>query len=516
MDRRLRGVLAAVIALALAVGFCSCRRAVAVRDELRVAIPQSPLSLDPRLATDAEGDKIASLLCDGLFTRDEHLELVPAIAERYEQLSDRSYRFWIREGIRFHDGAPLSAADVAFTYRSMIDGSIASPFAAAFERVRAMEVEGPLVLRVDLAEPYAPFLSQLTRGIVSQQAALKAGRAFSTMPVCAGPYRLERFEADRAIALEAFPAYFGKAPKARRLLFEVIKDDNVRVLKLLRGDIDLVQNGIPRMLLANLLTAQALAMKEGAGTVMTYLGMNLADPVLANPKVRRAIALAIDRDAIIAHRFAGFAEKANSILAPSGWAADTGLPQIPYDPARAKELLDEAGFRDPDGDGPGARLALTTKTSTSKERIDIARMIAHQLAQVGIEVRVVPYEWGTFYRDIRKGNFQLYTLSWVGIVDPDIFYEAYGSEQEPPAGLNRGHYRNPEVDALVRAGRSELDQQKRKAIYAEVQRILLEDLPSVPLWYEKNVVVYRKGLAGVWLRPDASYRPFVDVEVREP
>jgi peptide/nickel transport system substrate-binding protein len=503
------------MALAASIALAGCRKAVATGGEVRVAIPASPLTLDPRLASDAEGDKIAGLICDGLFERDDHLELAPALATSFEQLSPTSWRFELRPDAVFHDGTPLAAEDVAFTYRSMIDGSIASPFKAAFDRIARIEVLGPHALRIDLTEPYAPFLSQLTRGIVSERAARAAGKAFGRDPVCVGPYRVARFLPEERVELEADARYVGRPPSARRLVFEVVKDDNIRVLKLLRGDIDLVQNGIPPMLLADLEKKEKLQVTEDVGTVMTYLGMNLEDPILANPKVRRAIALAFDRDEIIAHRFRGRASKANSILSPGNWAYDEDLPQIPFDPAKAKALLDEAGFPDPDGDGPAMRLSLVSKTSTVKERVEIARMIARQLGRVGIGVRVVPYEWGTFYRDIRKGNVQMYTLSWVGVFEPDIFYEVCDSEQTPPRGLNRGHYANPKVDALVRAGRVEMDEGKRREIYAEVQRILLEDLPFVPLWYEKNVAVAREGVRGVRVRPDAAYRTLLDVSVKE-
>jgi len=268
------------------------------------------------------------------------------------------------------------------------------------------------------------------------------------------------------------------------------------------------------MLIEGLVASHPLRVESDVGTVMTYLGMNLTDRILANAKVREAMALAIDRDEIIAHRFRGLAEKANSILSPRNWAYDPDLAQIPFDPARATKLLDEAGYPDPDGDGPGVRFELVSKTSTVKERIEVAQMIAHQLAKVGIGVRVAPYEWGTFFRDIRNGNVQLYTLSWVGVFEPDILYEVCDSRQTPPAGLNRGRYQNAEVDKLVRAARAEMDQGKRKELYAKVQRILLSELPFVPLWYEKNVVVFRKGLSGVRVRADASYRTLLDVEVK--
>ncbi|MFH0800204.1 MAG: ABC transporter substrate-binding protein [Pseudomonadota bacterium] len=502
-----------VAVLAVLVSLSGCRSAVGRGGgTIIVATQFGPLTLDPRLVTDAEGDKISSLICDGLLARNSSLELVPALAERYERISDTSYRFFLRHGATFGDGSELTSADVVYTFRSIMDGKIASPLRAAFDRIADVVAEKPDVVRIDLKEVYAPFLSMLTRGIVSASAAEGRGAAFARDPICVGPYRLVRFVADSVVELSANPAYYGGAPKNSKLVFEIVKDDNIRVMKLMKGDVDLVQNSIPPMLIDSLKKNPALREIDEVGTVMTYLGFNLTDPALSDKRVRQAIAYAIDRDEIIAHRWRGLAVKANSILSPGNWAYDADLPQYQYNPAKAAKLLDEAGFGGPEGAKPAARLKLKYKTSTVKERIDVARMISDQLSKVGIAARVEPYEWGTFFRDVGRGNFQIYTLSWVGIFEPDIFYEVCQSSRVPPNGLNRGRYKNPEVDRLVQEGRQTMDQAKRRAIYAEVQKIVLDDLPFIPLWYEKNVIVYRDGLSGVSLRPDASYRTFVNVE----
>lgn len=490
----------------------SCKKSVGVSGKIVMAIQASPVTLDPRIANDAEGDKISALICDGLFKRDDNLDIVPNLAESYARESDTAYTFVLRPGLLFTDGTPLTSEDVVYTYKSIIDGNIASPFKAAFDRVKDVTAPAPDTVRIELKEPYAPFLTMLARGIVSKRAAEAKGDAFGKDPVCVGAYRLLRFVPDSVVELAANPSYFGGAPKNSGIEFQIIKDDNIRVLKLMKGDVDIVQNAIPAMLLESVLKNSAIEKQEGTGIVMTYMGFNLTDPILSKQKVREALAYAIDRDEVISHRWKGMAVKANSILAPGNWAYDPNLPQYAYDPAKAQKLLDEAGYKDPDGDGPKKRFELLYKTSTSKDRIDIARMIAHQLEKVGIGVRVEPYEWGTFYRDVSKGNFQIYSLSWVGVVEPDIFYDVFHSSRMPPDGLNRGHYKNAKIDKLVSDGRVTLDQEKRRAIYAEVQKILFDELPFVPLWYEKNVVVYRKGLSGVSLRPDASYRTLIGVE----
>jgi len=509
---KMRPAVNLCVALIVFTSLAACKEAyLSERKTLEVAIQSGPITLDPRLATDAESEKICELLFDGLMGKNGQLNIVPNLAERYEQIDNITYRFFLRRGVLFHSGRPFNAKDVIYTYESIMKGELTSPFRESFSPIKAIVAEDDFTVRFELKEPYAPFLNLMTFGIVSQEDAKNLGDRFGREPLGTGPYRLVRFVPESVVELEANRGYFGQIPKISMLRLNVIKDDNIRILKLIKGDIDLVQNGIPPLLLPKVLETKGLKMRSDEGTVMTYLGMNLADKILKGAKVRQAIAYAVNRDEIIAHRFGGMATKADSILSPLNWAHPEGLRHYDYDPVKAGQLLDEAGYPVQAGGVPQLRFTLSHKTSTIKERIDIARMIAHQLKQVAVDVRVEPYEWGTFYRDVKSGNFQLYTLSWVGVTEPNVFFDVCHSSKFLPHGLNRGRYKNPRVDELVEQARVNMDQQARKTLYAEVQRILLEDLPFIPLWYEKNFVVYRKTLDGVSLRPDASYLTFVNV-----
>lgn len=488
----------------------ACKKKDPSPKTLEIAVQAGPISLDPRLATDAEGSKICDLIFDGLMKRDDELRLVPGLAEKFEKLSDTSFLFHLRRGVLFHSGAPLTADDVVYTYKSIIEGKIASAYRETFSRIKDMVAQDDHTVRMDLKEIYAPYETLLTMGIVSKADAKKLGSKFGMKPVGTGPYKLVRFAPETVVELEANPLYFGDIPRTRYLRLHVIKDDNIRVLKIIKGDVDLVQNGIPPLILPKVLESKDINMDSDDGLVTAYLGMNLTNRILKDVRVRRAIAYAINRDEIIRHRLGGMAVKANSILSPFNWAYDRDLSGYSFDQKKARELLEEAGYKANPSQKGGPRFSY--KTSTIKDRIDTARMIAHQLGEVGLDIRVLPYEWGTFYRDVRTGNFQLYSLSWVGITEPDFFYEVAHSSQVPPAGLNRDRYKNPVVDSLVEKGRVTMGEKERKKIYKEVQRILLEDLPFIPLWYEKNIVVYRSSLSGVRIRPDASYLTFANIE----
>jgi len=381
-----------------------------------------------------------------------------------------------------------------------------------FDRVKEIAVVDPYTVRMELKEPYAPFLTLLTIGVVPKKVAESRGDMFAMTPVGSGPYKFVKFVKDSVVELEANQNYFREVPKTAKLVFDIIPDDNVRVLKIMKGDVDLVQNAIPPMLLAKVTEAPDVKEKSDTGVTVAYLGFNLNDKILSNQDVRKAIAYAVDRDAIISHRFKGLAVKANSILSPNNWAYDKGLGEYEYNPKKAKELLDKAGYPDPDGDGPKKRFELVYKTSNNKERIDIAQMIAHQLGQVGIGVRVEPFEWGKFYGDVKNGNFQMYSLTWSMLTEPDMFYDVCHSSQWAPKGVNRNRYKNDTVDELVSKARVTMDREKRKELYAKVQEIVLDELPYVPLWYEKNVVVYRDDLKDVKLRPDGKLRTLIGVK----
>jgi peptide/nickel transport system substrate-binding protein len=225
--------------------------------------------------------------------------------------------------------------------------------------------------------------------------------------------------------------------------------------------------------------------------------------------VRQAIACAIDRRAIVASKLRGHAVLADSLLPPGNPYHASGITAWPYDPARARRLLDEAGFPDPDGDGPEPRLRLTWKTSAQRFRVALAQVMARQLAAVGIEVDVRPFEFATFMDDVKKGNFQIFSLQATDVIEPDMLRAFLHSSRIPTeathfAGNNRFRYRNPTVDAWLDQGAAASDPARRREIYARVQRVLGDQLPMLPLWHDDNVVAARRGIAGYALSPTAG------------
>ena len=472
---------------------CTPRASDPLAAPLVIGLEAGPTNLDPRLATDAYSERIDQLIFNGLVRRTPQGDIAPDLADRWEVKDDRVYTFHLRPGVRFQDGTALSSDDVRYTFESLLSPSFTSPYKKDYEVIDRIETPDPTTIRFVLKGPFAPFLLNLTRGIVPRHLAEAAGKNFSSEPVGTGPFLFTRWIPDQAVELTANSFYYEGAPKLKKVIFRIIPEESTRLLELLAGSVDLLENALSPDLLDRIEHTPTLAVYMGEGNNYTYMGFNLADPILKDLRVRRAIAMAIDRDGIIKNILRGTAEPATGLLPPAHWAYDPDVRRYPYSPREAKRLLSEAGYRLP--------LRLSFKTSQNELARRIAEAIQQQLAEVGIEIDLRTYEWGTFYADIKAGNFQLYTLSWVGVNDPDLYYMTFHSQSLPPTGANRGRYVDSEMDRLLTEGRKTLDQNRRARIYAEVQRRAAERLPYVSLWYTKNVVVMKRDIKGFLLYP---------------
>ncbi|WP_428263755.1 ABC transporter substrate-binding protein [Haliangium sp.] len=466
--------------------------------------------LDPRFALGSNDIKLSRLVAPGLTSVDQpSLEPAPALAERIEQRDQLTWDVHLRADVRFSDGSPLTAEDVVYSFSSVLDpevGSLYRPsFADRFERVEAV---GAHQVRFHLAKPLATFLSDLDFGIVSAGAGSAPNHRFPDGKVIgAGPYRVASVATER-ILLERNPYYYGPAPSVERLEIRTVRDANARALMLVGGSADLAQNAIRLDLADAVAERKRVRVESGPSAILTYLMMHNQDPVLADVRVRRAIAHAIDRERIVQIKLGGRAVLATGLLPPSHWAYEGEVQRYPYDPERARALLDEAGYPDPDGPGGAPRLRLSYKTSADAFRLGIARIIAAQLGEVGIEVDVRSFEFGTFLADIKQGNFQLASMQTAAITEPDFYFAYFHSSRIPtpesPHTTNRWRYRDDRVDELTAAGRSDSDRDRRLAVYREVQRILARDVPIVPLWHEDNVAVMNIDLRGYRILPNAS------------
>ncbi len=465
-----------------------------------MGLASPPRNLDPRTATDATSERINRLLYRRLIEFNEESLPVPSLA-RWERLTPTHYRFVLgAEGRSFSDGTRLDSADVKATFDSILDPAGASPHRALLSMIR--EIRTPDADRVDflLAEPDPLFPAYLGIGILPARL-IQAGHGFRDAPVGSGPFRFLDWPETGRLRLE-------RRRDGRGFELLTVKDPNVRVMKLLRGEIDLLQNDLSPELVGFLDARAEVAVTKAPGVNFSYLGFNLEDPATARLEVRAAIAHAIDRETILRFLFQDGGRIAEGLFPPEHWAGSGEVASYGYDPGRARALLAAAGFT---SERP---LELSYKTSSDPFRVRLATVIQAQLEQVGVRVRVQSYDWGTFFGDVKAGRFQLYGLTWVGIRTPDIFRYAFHSASVPPDGANRGRYRDPEADRLIEASRAEPDLARQAALYRALQALLHKDLPYIPLWYEDQVFAARHRLVGYRLAPDGNYDGLADVELR--
>jgi len=469
---------------------------------LTFVIESNPTNLDPRFATDSQSQRIDGLLFSSLVARDDRMNLHGDLAESWNTPDPLTYIFHLRNNVRFHDGRPLTSADVKATFDFMLDPANRSPKRGAFQNVAKIEAPDPATVVFHLKEPYASFLWDLSRpavGIVPQN----AGPDFSLHPIGSGPFVFVSQAQDDQVIVRRNPDYFLGAPDIATVRFRVVPDAVVRALELRKGSADLEMSSLPADMIPTLIRQPDLMLTERRGTNFAYLGINFEDAILAHREVRQALAFATDRESLIRYLLHGEARVASGILPPNHWAYEPNVAQYPYDPARAEKLLDAAGFP---RQSSGMRFHLTLKTTTQEEARLVGAALQEEWRKVGIDLELRPLELATLLSDSVRGNFQLTFLRWVGANDdPAAFELFFSSKRFPPDGANRGHYRNPLVDALTDQIRVEMDHEKRKELCSEVQKILAEDLPYIPLWFTDVVSVHRRELGDLQLSPVGDY-----------
>jgi peptide/nickel transport system substrate-binding protein len=528
-----------------------------------VVLESSPNNLDPRQGTDAQSERVGGLIFDALVKKDENYNLRPWLATSWEQPDALTWVFHLRDGVRFQDGRPLEADDVVWTIESLIEPKLAGLISAksgAFAAVERAEARDRLTVVVRMKRPDAGLLFNMSDGLFGV-VPRGAGSDFGLHPVGSGPFRFVSQVQDKEVVLERNegcwseglsgnptlsqstrkdgapgsllpthptpPAKLAGTPdrdeaamngapgeqqtgtRIRRVRFEVVPDTITSALELEKGSADAASNVLTPDMVYALRDAPGLETTSGPGSNVWYLNFNVADPALRDKRVRQAVAEAMDREAIVAALWRGHARLADTLLPEGQWAAatDAELAHYPHDPARAAALLEAAGYPARNG----VRLRLTLKISQDETTRLLAAVLQQQLRSVGIELNIRSAEFGTFYADVTHGAFQMYILKWVGSnEDGDIYRYMYSSESFPPKGANRGHYVNARVDALLAKAAAESGPEAevwvgRMEDYAQVQQILSEELPTIPLWFPDNVVVHTRRLQGVVSRGDGNF-----------
>jgi peptide/nickel transport system substrate-binding protein len=494
----------AVVCAAVTVA-CGCGGTKRAPGDVVFVIESNPANLDPRFATDGTTQRIDRLIFSGLVTRDAQMNLHGDLAESWEMPDPLTYVFKLKPGVEFHDGRALTSKDVKATIDFMIDPTNKSPKRGAFNMIASIETPDEATVVFHLKEPYSSFLWNMEKSAVGIVPA-GAGTEFSKKPVGTGPFRFVSQAQDDSVVLErnssAQKGDNSLPSAAERVTFRVVPDAIVRALELRKGSADVEMSSLSPDMVPVLAKRQELIVTEEPGTNFAYLGVNFRDPILARKEVRQALAYATDRESLVSYLLHGQARLASGILPPNHWAYEGEVKRYGYDPSEAEKLLDAAGF--PRG-ADGVRMRLSLKISTQEQARLVGAALQDQWKKVGVALEVRPLELATLFSDLAKGNFQLSYSIWVGANnDPDIFSLVFSSDRTPPNGANRGHYKNARVDELVLEIRREIDEAKRKELCSEMQKILAEELPYVPMWYVDQVSVHAKDLK-VELTPTGDF-----------
>jgi peptide/nickel transport system substrate-binding protein len=466
-----------------------------------VLIESSPTNLDPRIGLDAPSERIDNLIFDDLLSRGDNLNVAPGLAERWEIPDPLTYVFHLHPGVKFHDGRPLTSRDVKWTFDSLLQGKIRSTKTANYRFVDHIDAVDDYTVVFHLKEPESPLLWNLSDGAIGI-VPYGSGDEMTRHPIGSGPFRFVSSETDKEVVIERNDDYWGEKAKLARVRFAVVPEATTEALELRKGSGDITINSLTPDTVLTLAREPNLVVEQAPGTEVQYMGFNLRDPILKDVRVRQAVAYALDRKPMIDYLWRGQAEPARNILPPQSWAYNPDVAIYDHDPAKARQLLDAAGYPSVNG----VRFHITMKTSTTESTRLIAAVMQQQLREVGIALDIRSFEPATFFADVTHGAFQLYSLRWIGgNEDPDIFEYVFHSAKFPPNGANRGYYSNPRVDALIDRARREVDPSLRKPLYAEVQRILAEELPYIDLWYLDNVLVHTKRVRNIKLNPAGNF-----------
>ncbi len=492
--------------LLLPLALSSCSRTVATESGVvNFLIESMPTNLDPRIGTDAVSQRLDSLIFSSLVELDAQRIPRGDLAERWETPDAVTYVFHLRSGVKFHDGRPVTSADVKYTFDSILDRTVTSPKRGSLAMIRSIDAPDAATVIFHLQEPYAGFLWAIARPTVGIVPA-GSGSDFSERLTGSGPFRFVSANQDDNIVLERNDGYFGGAPNISRVQFRVVPDAIVRALELRKGSADVEVNSLAPDMIPVLRRQSTIDVTDVPGTNYQYIAFNLDDAALAKREVRQALAYATNREEIIQYLYRGQAHPADGPLPKSSWAYEPGIRRYEYDPQQAERLLDAAGYpRQPETGG--MRVKLTLKTSTEESSRLLAAVLQEQWRKVGVDLDVRPLEFATLFSDMARGSFEIFTLRWIGANnDPDTFFDyIFDSKMIPPAGANRGHYRNPEIDALLGRARGESDREKRRELFSKVQKIIAEDLPYVSLWFMDNISVHRKRISNMQLSPTGDY-----------
>jgi len=504
--------------LATALMPAACKRrsntfVIALGDNIRTIDPIGSPSVD------AASERVRTLMFNSLVRKNEKFDYVGELASNITRSDDGlAYTFTLRDGVKFHDGRLLTSADAKYTLDTVFSSNFAKS-ASFYEGsgankksyIKTVEATDDKTVVVTLIKPWVGLLSNLVPVAIIRKDSYASQKDH---PLGTGPFKFIHYDSSQQVLdLEAFSDYWEGPAKIKSLRVRVISDTNALQAELRTGRVDMAP--LPTSLSPDAIKLLGqdpnLQVLQFTGSNVNLLTFNTSQAPLDNVKVRQAIAFAINRESMIRDLLLGQAKIAHSILPEDSWAYTPGQ-KYSYDPAMAKKLLDEAGFKDPDGDGPQLRFSkpLVYKVSgSSVSARQYAGVIQNYLKEVGVPVSIETAELNTLFDQLRYGQFQIFYGQWVGGNQDPIFYKDLFATSEIPtqerAARNRSRYSNGELDALLDEAVNTYVREKAFGLYSRIQEIVSRDLPVFPLWYQANMVIARKNVGNIQVNASGDW-----------
>ena len=503
--------IAGFVVISLLILF-GCAREKRAGDTLYLRLLADLTTLDPALIVDVAGGSVGCKLFNGLVRYDREMNIIPDLATRWEISPDnRSYTFYLREGVRFANGGSLTAWDVKYSFQRVLAKETRSPRTWVLDRIigakgfmngEAEEVEGIKVpddytLCLTLREPFAPFLGFLAMPagyIVSKEEVKRWGEEFGRHAIGTGPFRLSEWRHGERIVLTRNEDYFDALPKVKKICYRIIPEDLTAIAEFESGNIDLIS--IPSAEFERFLNNPEYNpyILSEAGLNVYYLGLNCEKEPFNRMAVRQAINYAIDKQSILDTILKDRGILSCGPIPPSLPGHNQGLEPYPYDPVRAKELLLKAGFKD--------GFEMTIYQKESKEAQNLTEVFQAQLKQVGIRVKIVQREWSAFKEAINKGEPDSFYLAWIAdYPDAENFLAPLFHSKNLGPGGNRARFKDEEIDRLIQEAEGTVDDKKRIRLYNEIEGIIRERAPWVFLWHLREYVVHQPWVKNLRLYP---------------
>jgi peptide/nickel transport system substrate-binding protein len=471
--------------------------------ELRVAIPWTPENLDPTMNLSSFRAMVGVSIFDSLVGRDAENRIVPQLAESWRLVDEVTWQLKLRRGVVFHDGEPFNAEAVRFTFQRVLDPEQKSPNRANVAEIVRVEVVDDYTVNLVTRQPYAPLVNRLLDFAIvpPKYVAEKGNQGMALRPVGTGPYRFVELIKDDRMVVEAFDRHWRGAPRIKRIVYKPIPEPFTRAAALRNNEVDLVTT-MPPSLARELERTPGIRVQRVASSWIIYLGLNALKKPLSEVKVRQALNYATDVDAIIKNVLEGNGRRLEGPLTPQMFGYDASVKGYLPDPARARKLLAEAGYPD------GLEITLDAPASRYQGDKEIAEALGGQWQRAGFKPKVQVAEWGAYFKRYLAKQFpDAYLLGLGGpMQDADELYNLVSSKGR---GL---YYKNERVDALFDLGRSTMDQAKRRQIYRDLQRAMVDDATWVFLLQQVDIYATRDRLT--WTpRPD-QWMPLQDATLK--